>query len=218
MLRPLLLSTLLSFFTLCLCQSGRDSLRNLIRLKSAFANAADESDYENEFGNSEERPSFVNIMRDLLREKNMDEKDINDVLRNMHARTAIHIYKKSPWLYRPSGHIPIQTRLASFGSKLVPNKFASDPTGNLLRYGWLVGYFQHTLAEWMRCKFDYPQCSSKNRSRKGHRIKLYTIANITIKYKIVHQFRMFQPVEWPIIIIIVTSNTCDRQSVLILSL
>lgn len=139
MLRPLVLSTFVSVFTLCLCQSDRESLRNWMRLKSSLANAGDETDYENEYGNSQEMRSFVNELRELLREKDMDEKDISDVLRSMHARTTFHIYKKSPWLYRPrSGLIPIQTRIASFGSKLVPNKFASDPTGNLLRYGWLV--------------------------------------------------------------------------------
>lgn len=74
------------------------------------------------------------VLRDLLSERGVSDDDIDDILFTMGARllhTTGYTKRVSGWK-----RIPIQTRFAPFGTKLVPSRTYGDSSGStLLRYG-----------------------------------------------------------------------------------
>ena len=79
--------------------------------------------------------AFTSALRQVLSERGLDESEVDEILfavgsRLLHLLTA-SASKRAGWK-----RIPIQTRFAPFGTKLVPSRNRGDSNGpTLLRYG-----------------------------------------------------------------------------------
>ncbi|KAK7478789.1 hypothetical protein BaRGS_00030000, partial [Batillaria attramentaria] len=83
---------------------------------------------------SQSQSVLTNALREVLSDRGMSDEEIDDVLFSVGAR-LLHMTSFSK---RISGwkRIPIQTRFAPFGTKLVPSRTYGDSSGStLLRYG-----------------------------------------------------------------------------------
>ncbi|KAK6194842.1 hypothetical protein SNE40_000383 [Patella caerulea] len=76
------------------------------------------------------------ILREVLAERNFDENEIDDLIGLFRHKLggSPRLQKKSGWKYP---NIPIQTRFAAFGQKLVPGRMmgGGDHGPTILRYG-----------------------------------------------------------------------------------